>query len=124
MCNRCTVSDVLDYDCIFAVKLAVVFRAFQCIKQFFYKIVYIEQLKFCVSVVYRDRKIVRHIIAEYSNCAIVVRSAPLAEQIRKTVDESLSTGFLCVVKKQFFSRFFAFAVIAVVSSNKRCLNRV
>ena len=79
--------------------------------------------KLCVSVIHRDRQIVCDIIAEGSHGRVVIRSAPLSEQIREAVHQYLCTRFFAICKDQFLSRLFAPSVIAVITSNTGCLDR-
>ena len=65
----------------------------------------------------------RRIIAKRSHGAVIIRLTPLAEQIREAIYQHLCARFLCISEKQFFSRFLAPAVFAVVSADQSCLNR-
>ncbi len=63
-------------------------------------IVYVHKFKLRRGVVDRDGQIAGGVIAERGDGAVVIRSAPLSEHIRKAVNEHRSAGALSVGKKQ------------------------
>ena len=52
------------------------------------------------GIVHGDGQIVRNIVAEGSDSRIVVRAAPLTEQVREPIDQHLRTGLPAIVEEQ------------------------
>ena len=78
--------------------------------QFVHHVVDIDQMQFHRRVVHRDRKVVRDIVAERSDCRIVIRTAPFAEKIRKTVNQYFRAGLFGIVEQQLFAGTLGLAV--------------
>ena len=100
------------------VVVAGVSLALDSVKHFFNQIVNVEQFKLCRTVINLYRQIICDIIAESRNSTVVIRSAPLAEQVRETVNVDLRARFFCVVEKQVLARKFASAILAIITSDK------
>ena len=96
--------------------------AFERIQHFHNEIVDIEQLELGAPVIDRDGQVVRQIVAEGGNRAVVVRAAPLAEQVRESVDQHPRASLPGVIKEQLLARFFAPSVITVIASDASSLN--
>ena len=57
-----------------------------------------------------DRKLPGRAVAEGSDGAVVVRAAPLAENVRQTVQKNLRTGFCAVAQKDLLGGQLALTV--------------
>ena len=108
---------------VYSVKLAAMLVIFKRVKHFRNQIIYVKQFKLDISVIYRYGQIVRRIVAEGCRCAVVVWSAPFAEQVRKAVNKHLCACFLGIFEKKLLSRFFASAVVVVIPTYQGRLNR-
>ena len=64
----------------------------------------------------------RRVVAKRGDRAVIIRSAPLAEKVRESVNQNFRAGFGGVIEKQVFARLFTSAVLAVVPADKRRLN--
>ena len=106
-----------------AVKRAAVLLPFQRIQHFGNQIVDIEQLELGASIMDRNRQAVRDVVAEGGNRAVVVRPAPLAEQVREPVNQYPRAGLSGISKEQLLARLLAPSVIAVISADQCGLNR-
>ena len=78
-----------------------------------HKVVDIEQFHVHVRVVHLDGQVVGDIVAERGHRAVVVGAAPLAEQVRETVNQYAYAVLLAVFKEKFLTRLLAAAVLAV-----------
>ena len=92
--------------------LCPVGMALHGVQNFFHQVVHINQLQFHCRVGNGDRQVTGDVVAEGGHGGIVVGAAPLAEQIRQTVDQSLCAGFPCVGKEQLLRRLFGLTVEA------------
>ena len=64
------------------------------------------------------------VVAESGDGAVVVRSAPLTEKIRETINQYLGTCLLAVFEHQFLARLLALAVFAgAKTASKGSLDR-
>ncbi len=96
---------------------------FQRIKQFSNQIVNIQKLQFGRRVIDGDGQVVCIVVAESGNGTVIVRAAPLAEEVWETVDKYLCARLLCVAEEKLFARQLAFAVFtADKATEQRCLN--
>ena len=100
-----------------------VFAVFQCVQHFRNQIIYVYKLQLCIAIVHGYGQIVCGIVAEGCRYAVVVWSAPFAEQVRKAVDKHLNAHFLGIFEKKLLSRFFASAVVVVIPTYQGRLNR-
>ena len=96
----------------------------KCIEHFLDQIVNVQKLQLGGAVAHGDWQIICHIVAEGRHGAVVVGAAPLAEQIRETVDQHRRAGGSAVVEEQFLARKLAFAVVTLaVAAEQGRLNR-
>ena len=102
--GRGTVSAAFCHNGIHTFKFAVMLFAFERIEHFFNQVVDKEQLKLCRRVIYLYRKVVRHIMAEGRDCAVIIRTSPLTDKVRKTIYENLCARFLTVCEKKVLAR--------------------
>ena len=108
---------------VHSVEGAVVFPACQGGNHVFHQVVDVEQFHVHIRVVHLDGQVVGDIVAEGRHGTVVVRTAPLAEKIRETVNQNASAGLAAVIKEQFLPRFFAASVLAVAkTASQRSLN--
>ena len=64
------------------------------------------------------------IMAKGSHCAVVVRTTPFPEKIRKTIHQHLGTGLLAVFKHQFLSRLLTLSILrSTKTAGQGCLYR-
>ena len=108
---------------VYSVKLAAMLVIFKRVKHFRNQIIYVKQFKLDISVIYRYGQIVRGIVAEGCHRAVIIWSAPFAEQIRKAVDKHLGSRFLGIFEKKLLPHFFASAILSVITPDKGRLNR-
>ena len=81
-----------------------------------YKVIDVEEFHFHTAVIDLYREVVGDVVAEGSDGGIVVGAAPLAEEVRETINEHLSTCLLAVFEHQFLASFLALAVFACAES--------
>ena len=74
---------------------------------FFQQIINKKQFQFNRGIIHLDRQIIRYIITERPNCGIVIRSDPLAYQIREAVHVNSSSRFRSIIKEQILASLFA-----------------
>ena len=106
------VSAVLCRYSLYAVKLTSVSLALESLNHLVHEVIDIEKLHLDAPVIYLDRKVVRDVVAECRDRGIVVRTAPLSEEVRETIYKNLRSCFLAVIEHQFFSGLLALAVFA------------
>ena len=125
MCYRCiAVSAVILHHSIHAVKLTMMFFAFDSIKHFLNQIIDEEHFKLYARIVYCDRQIISDVVAESANSTVVIRSYPLTHKIRETVNHNSVACFFTIGKEQFFACLLTQAVLrGTKASCKRGLNR-
>ena len=88
-----------------------------------HKVVDVEQFHVHIRVVHLDGQIVGNIVAEGRHGTVVVRAAPFAEQVRKTVNQYAYAVLLAVFEEQLLARFLAASVLAVAeAARQRGLN--
>ena len=90
--------------------------------QFVHHIVDIDQMQLHRRVVHRDRQIVGDIVAEGRNGRVIIRTAPFAEKIRKTVNQYFRAGLFGIVEQQLLAGTFGLAVRIVQSRLNRRRN--
>lgn len=90
--------------------------------QFVHHIVDIDQMHDHRRVVHRDRQIVGDIVAEGRNGRVIIRTAPFAEKIRKTVNQYFRAGLFGIVEQQLLAGTFGLAVRIVQSRLNRRRN--
>ena len=78
-----------------------------------HEVVDVQQLQLHGGVVHLDGEAVRDIVAECGHGGVVVRTAPLAEEVREAVDEHPSAGLGGVAEEELLARLLAPAVLAV-----------
>jgi len=66
--------------------------ALQCRYHFIDKVIDIEQFQFYRRVVDLNGQVVSDIVAESRHGGIVIRTTPLAEKVRETVDQHFRSG--------------------------------
>jgi len=98
------------WDSVDAVELAAVLVALEGLDHLVDEVVDVEELHLDAAVIDLDREAVGYVVAEGGDGGVVVRAAPLAEEVREAVDEDLGSGFFAVLEHEFFSGFLALAV--------------
>ena len=78
-----------------------------------HEVVDVEQLQLHRRVVDLDGEAVCDIVAECGHCGVVVRTAPLAEDVWEAVDEHPRAGLGGVAEEELLARLLAPAVLAV-----------
>ena len=124
MCHRYTAVATVSFQHGFhAIKLAVIFFAFQQIEHVFHKVINIEQLQLGAAVIHCEFFIVSHCLAEGTNCTVVLW-ATVPHQVREAINSYLCASLLGVVKEEFLSSLFAAAILAITKlPGQRRLNR-
>ena len=96
-----------------AVIAASVFLAGKSSYHLVHKVVNVQQLQLHRGVVDPDRKAVGQVVAEGGHRRVVVRTAPLAEEVREPVDQHPRSGCGGVHQEQVLARLLAPPVLAV-----------
>ncbi len=110
-------------DSLHAVELAMVLPALQGGNHFVNEVVDIEQFQLHRRVVDLNREIVGDIVAERCHGGVVVRPAPLAEEVGETIDKHICTGLFGILEEQFLASFLTFAVgVSCIAAYQSCLN--
>ena len=78
-----------------------------------HKVVDVQQLQFHRGVVDLYREVVGEVVAEGRHCRVVVRTAPLAEEVREPVDKNPRPGCGGVHEEQVLASLLAPPVLAV-----------
>ena len=100
------------------------FPALQSVQQLGHQVVDIDQLQLRGRIVDLNGQIVCNVVAEGGHDAVIVGTAPLAEQVGQPVDQHLGTGLLPVVEKQLLPCQLGLAVFAAcVTPLQACLHR-
>ena len=94
--------------------------ALECIEHFLDQIIDKQHFKLDQRVVDRNGQIVCDVIAEGADRAVVVGAHPLADEVRKAVNQHSRPGFLAVGKKQVFARLFGKAVFRCAEASLEC----
>ena len=121
-CRDVAKSAVALFNRIQPVKLAAVFFSAKRVEHFGNQVVDIQKLEHCRTVVHGYRQIVCGVVAKGRDRAVIVRAAPLAEKIRKTVHQNFRARLFPVCKNKVFARLLASAVLAVIAPDKGRLN--
>ena len=101
----------------------MMFLALQRVQHLLHQIVDVEQFKLSRAIINSDGQVVGDVVAEGRHGAVVVGTAPLAEQIRETIDHHPRAGILCILEEQLFASQLGLAVIRLsVTSDQRGLN--
>ena len=82
----------------------------QAAEQLLHHIVHVGQMQQLPWILDGDRKLPGRAVAEGSDGAVVVRAAPLAENVRKAVQKNLRTGFCAVAQKDLLGGQLALTV--------------
>ena len=99
------------------------FPTLQSGNHFFDEVIDVEEFHIDIRVVHLNRQVVCDVVAESRHRAVVVRAAPLTEQVRETVHQNLRASFTAVFKEQLLARFFTTAIFAITETpRKGCLN--
>ena len=93
-----------------ALELAVVLTALQGKQHLVDEVVDVEQFEFDGRVIHLDRQAVGDVVAECRHCRVVVRPAPLAEEIREAVDEHLCACFFRIAEEKLLACLLALPV--------------
>ena len=118
-----TIAAVLGRHGCKAVEPAAVLLPFERIQHLLHQIVDIEKFKLGIAVVDPDGQIVGGVMAKGRHGAVIVGAAPLAEEVGETIDKHFGTRLGGIAEKQLLPRLLAAAVVAVVSADKRRLDR-
>ena len=78
-----------------------------------HEVVDVEQLQLHRRVVDLYREAVGDVVAESGHCGVVVRTAPLAEEVREAVDQHPRAGLSGILEEELLARLLAPAVLAV-----------
>ena len=121
--GRCAVTAIRLKNRIHALEFTVVLLPFQRVEHFGDEIVDVKKLERDRRIVYGDGEIAGDVVAEGGHGRVVVRAAPLAEEVREAVDKHLCTRFLSIGEEELLARLFAAAVVAVVAADAGGLDR-
>ena len=89
-----------------------------------HEVVYVQQFQLHIGVVDPDRQVVGQVVAEGSHRGVVVRTAPLAEEVREPVDQHPGARCGGVHEEQVLARLLAPPVLAVSeAARERGLDR-
>ena len=118
-----TIAPRFRQDGLNAVKFAAVGLTFQGVQHLLHQIVDIQQLQLGGAVVYLNGKIVGNIIAEGCYRAVIVGTAPLAEEIGKPIYQHWSSATAAVFEEQLLAGQLGLAVIGLtVAADEGGLN--
>ena len=120
--GNAAVTPVCFQNRLHAVKLAVLFLAFQQVKHSFDQVVNIQQFQLGAAVVDGEGFIIGNRPAEGADSAVVLGAA-MTHQVHETVDGNLCSGLLSILEEQLLPRLLAPAVLAVAeATSQRRLN--
>lgn len=104
------VAAVLAADGFDALELAVVLAALQGENHLVDQVVDVEQFELDGGVVDPDGQPVGDVVAEGGHGGVVVGPAPLAEEVRETVDQNSGAGLAGIVEEELLAGLLALAV--------------
>ena len=112
---------MLDGDfAVFSVPVFI-FVSLKRVYKLCHNVVYVYQRHHMTSVVYRYRQIVRYVVAERCNGAVVIRPAPFSEYVREAVNKCFYAVLPAVFKHQLLAGLFRFPVGIIESRlDRRC----
>ena len=99
-----------------ALKFAVMLLALECADHLLHKVVDVKDLQFHTWVIDCNRKVIGDIVAEGGDCAVVVRAAPFAVEIRETINQDLYPILLSILQEKVLPCFLASSVLTVAES--------
>ena len=82
----------------------------QCLQHFLYQIINVKKCQLRRLIIDLRRKIIRNVIAECRNRAVVVRAAPLSKDVRETVNQYLCTGIFGIPESQLLTGQLCLAI--------------
>ena len=106
----------ITYNCLDTVELAVLLLALKKVEHTFYKVIDVQQLKLCRTVIDCERLVIGHSPAESGDCGVVLGFG-MAHQVREPVDGYLGTGFRTIIEEQLLPCFLGSAVFTVTESS-------
>ena len=119
----CTVAAIRLEDSVHAVKPAPVLLPLQRTYHLVHKVVDVQDFKFDFRVVDHYGKVICDVVAECGDGTVVVRTAPLAVEVRETVDKHSGACLIPVTEHQFLAGLLAAPVFGVAeTSGKGGLN--
>ena len=88
------------------------------------EVIDIEKFQLYVGVVYLNGQAIGDVVAKSGHRSVIVRTAPLSEEVRETIHQDFSAGLAGVVEEKLFSGLLALAVrVAGIAAYKGSLNR-
>ena len=97
-------------------EFTVMLVTLKCANHLLYKVVNVKNLQFDTRVIDGNRKVIGDIVAEGSDCTVIVRTAPFAVEIREAVNQDLHPILLSVLKEEVLPCFLASSVLAVAET--------
>ena len=105
------ISSILLQDCFHAIEFATMFLAFQSRNHLLHQVVYIQKFQSGRRIVHLKRQIMGGIVTEGGHGTVVIRTAPLPEKVRETIDQHFRPGLAGICKEQFLPGQFGPAIV-------------
>ena len=106
------------------IELTMMLPALQGGHHLVHEVIDIQQFQLHRGVVHRVGQIISKSIAERRHRRVVVRAAPLTEEVREAVYQHLCPGLFLIVQEQLLASLLATAILGVSeASSQRCLLR-
>ena len=112
------IAAVLLWQDIKFVKLAMMFIAFQPCNHLVNKIVNVKQFQLHTWVVNGVRKVISKSVTESGYCTVVVRTAPLAKQVWKSIHQHFNSCLLPILQEQVLTGLLAAPILAVSKTTR------
>ena len=94
----------------------MVLLALQGADHLFYKVVNVEQFEFYRRVVDGNGEIIGDVVAERGDGTIIIRSAPFAIEVGKTIDQDFGSRLLTILQEQVLASFLAATIFAIAEA--------